>query len=451
MLFKTSQLEELLKKNRELQILLEQTRIELNVLQHNANLKKTDDEKGWKELFSELLFLIRKAQDTELLFLSNRQQRIFELALLCDNSNFNRNGRLLFVLFHYLGHISKFENFNLGDYVQTFAVETVLKDFYPEADYTFWDRDSLSFYPPTINTPSHITTNPYNQQSCWPCYLNFHHNGKFQQPASHENDNGARRNSFCIMQGWFSHSLNFLPNNLNPIWFGTHFSPTIKPVILEVLNANPKYFGPDAVGCRDTGTKNFLSSLLQPSYLSRCTTLLFDKCETVFDKTGNPYTNVFLVDFPESFLAYLPDYVLQNASIINQKCVKSEYVHWKHTYQRAKELLKTYQEKASLVITTALHCAAPCLAMGIPVILIAESPSENLSRFSALTGLLNIYTLDDLKDGKINFNNIKPSSFEDLKSAMKLNLGYTISLRKGERVDTNELRALRDYIENFTC
>lgn len=148
MLFKTSQLEELLKKNRELQILLEQTRIELNVLQHNANLKKTDDEKGWKELFSELLFLIRKAQDTELLFLSNRQQRIFELALLCDNSNFNRNGRLLFVLFHYLGHISKFENFNLGDYVQTFAVETVLKDFYPEADYTFWDRDSLSFYPP---------------------------------------------------------------------------------------------------------------------------------------------------------------------------------------------------------------------------------------------------------------------------------------------------------------
>ncbi|WP_141082403.1 polysaccharide pyruvyl transferase family protein [Campylobacter devanensis] len=49
---------------------------------------------------------------------------------------------------------------------------------------------------------------------------------------------------------------------------------------------------------------------------------------------------------------------------------------WKNLYRKTEDLLQTYKNKAKLIATSALHCAAPCTAMGIPVILIAKKPRE---------------------------------------------------------------------------
>ena len=54
-----------------------------------------------------------------------------------------------------------------------------------------------------------------------------------------------------------------------------------------------------------------------------------------------------------------------------------------------REYLEMYKNKAKLVVTTKLHCAIPCLGMGIPVILTLENIDY---RFSWVEKLLPIYT-----------------------------------------------------------
>ena len=59
------------------------------------------------------------------------------------------------------------------------------------------------------------------------------------------------------------------------------------------------------------------------------------------------------------------------------------YMHQRY-YEATSELLERYRNEARLVITRALHCAAPCTAMGIPAVLIAKDPKENMTRLLPL-------------------------------------------------------------------
>ena len=62
-------------------------------------------------------------------------------------------------------------------------------------------------------------------------------------------------------------------------------------------------------------------------------------------------------------------------------------------FWQAEELLSRYA-KAQLVITSRLHCALPCLAMGTPVIFIHPKYHED-TRFAGLREILNGYGPDD--------------------------------------------------------
>ena len=125
---------------------------------------------------------------------------------------------------------------------------------------------------------------------------------------------------------------------------------------------------------------------------------------------------------------------------------EKEIVRFKHLLQD----YESYKKEARLVVTTALHCATPCIAMGIPVVLIATDIPENTQRFSSLTGLLKIYSFEDLKTGKINFDLGRESQdFESLKFAMKENLKLSICQSMGLDVPKKELAELRKYIESY--
>lgn len=69
----------------------------------------------------------------------------------------------------------------------------------------------------------------------------------------------------------------------------------------------------------------------------------------------------------------------------------------------ASALLKRYRDEAGLVITTALHCAQPCAALGIPVVFVDPNYDE-AERFSSMNGILPRYSLDDLKDARVDFS-----------------------------------------------
>jgi len=54
----------------------------------------------------------------------------------------------------------------------------------------------------------------------------------------------------------------------------------------------------------------------------------------------------------------------------------------------AQNALDEYREHASLVITTRLHCALPCVAMGIPVVFVGDPDDKRLSPIRELAEVI---------------------------------------------------------------
>lgn len=245
------------------------------------------------------------------------------------------------------------------------------------------------------------------------------------------------------MQGWFSHSFSFLPNEkILPIWLGTHFDEATQKFLKHVLVVNPNYFRVD-VGCRDLYTLEFCKNFHIPAYFSRCLTLTLPRRT---ESLGAD--RVFLVDVPEVWEEYLPKSIVSNAVHIKQRWINCVDDHWSVSFKRAENLLLRYQREARLVVTTALHCAAPCLAMGIPVVLIQEDSLENMKRFSALKGITSSYTLSELQSRKVNFDPM-PVDIEALKVLLLENLRLSIKSSLEGGVQVSELKGIRTEIENF--
>ena len=249
------------------------------------------------------------------------------------------------------------------------------------------------------------------------------------------------------MQGWFALTYDFLPPaNVLPVFVGTHLTAASQSFLKHFIARFPNYFKDKEIGCRDKFTLEFCQKLGVKSYFSRCLTLTLPKREI-----KESQNKIFLVNLNNEIKTLLPQALKDNVIEINQRSVKlnnfetfSQEFFLKHT----EELLNRYKNEAKLIITTALHCAAPCTAMGIPVVLIMDDYEEQKTRFGALEGILPFYTLEDLKQNKIDFNP-KSLDIEALKESMLLNLKLSIAKAKGEVVDENELQNLREKIAHF--
>lgn len=73
-------------------------------------------------------------------------------------------------------------------------------------------------------------------------------------------------------------------------------------------------------------------------------------------------------------------------------------------FQEAERFLNTFA-KAKLVVTSRIHCALPCLALGTPVIFInyGFSNASDQSRFKGITDLFNTITIDEKGNVQSNF------------------------------------------------
>lgn len=245
------------------------------------------------------------------------------------------------------------------------------------------------------------------------------------------------------MQGWFAHSYHFLPpKNILPVFVGTHFTHHIQQYLLYLLACYPRYFDDKTIGCRDLYTLEFCQNLGIYAYFSRCLTLTLPK------RDSKPSQNkVFFVGLSDEFLPFIPQELCQRAKSINQQCFKPEKLTCADFENTAKNLLEQYKNEAGLIITSALHCAAPCVAMGIPVIL-CRTNDEQLTRFSALDGILPIYTLEDFKKKRVDFSPIAPN-IEPLKRAMLENLCLSLDKSRGINVDLAQLKEYREIIRDF--
>lgn len=165
-----------------------------------------------------------------------------------------------------------------------------------------------------------------------------------------------------IMNGWFSHNPQgeFPPSlDIIPVYYSFHITPEqsaffTSPECIEHF----KRWQP--IGCRDRGTMELLINCGVDAFYSKCLTLTLPKRQAITNG------QVFIVDAID---CTIPDN-LKKDSVVLTHGHDNDSLPTKEKFNRAQNLLNRYRDEASLVITSRLHCALPCQAMGIPVVFI---------------------------------------------------------------------------------
>jgi hypothetical protein len=138
------------------------------------------------------------------------------------------------------------------------------------------------------------------------------------------------------------------------------------------------------VGARDFHTLGHLQDAGIPSYFSGCLTLTLHRPEVAREQDL-----IVLNDVPiqvEELIRSCSPKRIEKVSQITAQRDRTK------RFQAACDLLEKYA-MASLVVTSRLHCALPCLAFGTPVILIASAADE--TRFPGLDELVTQYSLSE--------------------------------------------------------
>lgn len=189
----------------------------------------------------------------------------------------------------------------------------------------------------------------------------------------------------------------------------TMFSPKIIPVFLglslmcaDFKEAELDYLKRfEPIGCRDEYTMTELRKRGIFAYLNGCLTAVFPK---VRSEDSNHLKKIFCVDVNQALRKYIPSNLLPDCEFISQMVYDTP-----NAGECAKNYYDRYINEARLIITTRLHCAVPCMAAGIPVVLLKENYSF---RFPWLNKLLPVYT-DKLLE-EIDWTP-QPIEYEDIK------------------------------------
>lgn len=230
-----------------------------------------------------------------------------------------------------------------------------------------------------------------------------------------------------IMNAWFSHfpETCFPPaENIEPVFWGFHLSDAYQGKALRYFlqGAPLDYLKRHApIGCRDQATCELLQSQGVEAFYSKCLTLTFPRRRRL---PADPAVLLVDVDF-------LPAEAFNQKVIQVTHCV-GDYYPDQLKVAMAKTLLRLYHDRAGLVVTTRLHCALPCAAMGIPVVFFGDQADR---RFSPLKDLpLPIYSpkMSKQEQNQINWNPA-PLEFEQEKAELRSLLNQIIQ-RKQRKV-----------------
>jgi hypothetical protein len=208
----------------------------------------------------------------------------------------------------------------------------------------------------------------------------------------------------------FSHigeSVGGMPINLR-------FSRNIIPVFIsyvkffrDITQSEVEYLKCyEPIGCRDRFTCDVLTKHKIRAYVNGCLTACLPKREFAVAKE-----KTFVVDCSQEIIDRIPSDKKANvmlASHIGRK-PSDLSVRQFSELEKAKEVYCTYLNEASLVITSRLHCASPCMAAGIPVIL---SKGFTSCTMTWIDKYLYLYDREDYDN--IDWNP-RPVCYEDTK------------------------------------
>lgn len=233
----------------------------------------------------------------------------------------------------------------------------------------------------------------------------------------------------------------------------TNFSRKIIPVFLGFASMLQNYNDVDIaylknfepIGCRDQYTMEALRKNNILSYLNGCLTITLPKRRTGYDGKKK----IFCVDLTEDIIELIPNDLQKDCVFTNHVYFANECVQG--TEQKAREVYETYVNEARMIITTRMHAALPCLAAGIPVILIKDKLSI---RFPMIQSLIPVYTKETY--GQINWNPFAVEC-EELKESVLRASAERIMSTYNKYKDIYEISKFYEcknqentYVDNFT-
>lgn len=203
-----------------------------------------------------------------------------------------------------------------------------------------------------------------------------------------------------IMNGWyFINKKNYVASDkINPLYVSFHINNG-EDLVPEMIDYLKKY---EPIGCRDYQTKRLLDKNGINAYFSGCltTTLDIDYKAPESERTNE----IIFCDYKmgtcpkaDNYLKSLKNYDFSKAEFVTHTFNKNS-TH-EERFAEAKRLLNKYA-RAKLVVTSRIHCALPCLALGTPVILIKKN--YDFWRFDGLYSLLNTIGKNNKNKFEIN-------------------------------------------------
>lgn len=250
-----------------------------------------------------------------------------------------------------------------------------------------------------------------------------------------------------IMNGWYMHNpKNWPPSSkIHPLFVAFHLNLLAKK---ELTNPDSIAYlkKHEPIGCRDFDTMNTLKSYGLEAFFSGCMTLTLGKKYKSNEKDGSVYfvdpklkvtvsyinyilalvytafhfssiqklmrkkflfwqfgrsRIIYIVNFFKQYSKVFDKDILLNANYLTQE---SPYYQeaFKDDFERleeAKRLINGYA-KASLVITSRIHCALPCLGIETPVIYTENDDDAEVSQ-CRLRGLKDLFNVIVCKDNEV--------------------------------------------------
>lgn len=174
--------------------------------------------------------------------------------------------------------------------------------------------------------------------------------------------------------------------NVNPIFSNFHLADSCGAQDLMKNAAALNKLAP--IGGRDRWTTQQLKKAKIDAFFNYCLTLTFAR------RKSEPIKGKIFVVGLDAFVPIPKELNRQGLHYITHESV-NVYSH--DTKMRmAQELLDLYKEKAKLVITSKLHCALPCVAMGIPVLLFGNHEAYRLKLAEEVIPIHPYVVLDDV-------------------------------------------------------
>lgn len=197
-----------------------------------------------------------------------------------------------------------------------------------------------------------------------------------------------------ILNGWFMHHPQHWPPSPNviPLFVAFHLTQRAAATLLD--DKGVAYLKQHRVGARDTFTLKVLQEKGIDCYFSSCLTLTLGQSYT--HRLG---TDVYFVDVLHKWhfigrrrrllRKVFSDDLIDSAIRIQHRQSARDYPTEESRFDLADRYLKLYQN-AKLVVTSRLHCALPCLAMGTPVVFVdGWVRNKERTRFEGIRKMLN--------------------------------------------------------------